>query len=398
MDYKRQVVKDIQRGLSREKKLIHVISGPRQVGKTTAATQISENWTGPVIHASADQPLPPGPEWIRAQWHRASVKASRKKTQKKTDVLLILDEVQKVFGWSEIVKDLWDTESRENLGIQLILLGSSTLLIQKGLTESLAGRFFLYRCPHWSYNEMSEAFGWDLDTWLYYGGYPGAASFITEEEIWQRYVADSLIETTLSKDVLQLQTINKPALLRHLFLLAAVYPAQILSYNKMLGQLHDAGNTTTLANYLRLLETAYLITGLELFKPGRKTHRSSSPKLIIRNNALVNAIVGGSFEESRVDYAWWGRLVENAVGSHLLNHFHDLPTSIFYWRDRNREVDFVIKSPSRTLAVEVKSGKPNNLQGLSTFCRLYPKAIPIVIGPQGISLEEFFRNDPSDLI
>jgi uncharacterized protein len=396
--FRRQLVEEVLQGLFRTKKLLHIITGPRQVGKTTAALQIAEEWEGAVINASADQPLPPGPEWIRAQWDRASREATQRKKSGDPDVLLILDEVQKVFGWSEVVKELWDTEYRLNQGIQVMLLGSSALLIQKGLTESLSGRFFLYRCSHWGFEEMAKAFSWDLDTWLFFGGYPGAASFINEEEIWRQYVMDSLIETVLSKDVLQLQTVNKPALLRHLFLLAAVHPAQILSYNKMLGQLQNAGNTTTLANYLRLLESAYLISGLELYKQNRKTKRGSSPKLIIRNNALINALTGDSFEKSRDDYAWWGRLIENAVGSHLLTHFQDLPTSIYYWRERDREVDYVIKTPQKTLALEVKSGRSDNPKGLSAFCRSFPNASPVIIGPQGIDFGEFFRNDPKDLL
>jgi len=222
-------------------------------------------WKGPVIHASADLPLPPEPEWVRFHWDRTEAEAKRTRYENR-EPLLILDEVQKVKGLSEIVKALWDKSCRENFPIQVIILGSSSLLIQKGLSESLAGRFFLYRCPHWTFSEMEQAFSWDLEQWVFFGGYPGAAPFIDQEDVWSRYVMDSLVETVLAKDVLQLQTISKPALLRHLFMLSAVHPAQILSYNKMLGQLQDAGNTTTLAHYLKLLETAFLISGLDLFK------------------------------------------------------------------------------------------------------------------------------------
>ena len=166
---------------------------------------------------------------------------------------------------------------------------------------------------------MREAFDWDLDKWIFFGGYPGAADFVDEVQIWADYVNNSLIETVMAKDILQLQTVNKPALLRHLFLLSCGAPAQILSYNKMLGQLHDAGNTTTLAHYLKLLESAYLVSGLQLFKRGKQKKRGSSPKLILWNNALINAVSGITFEEARADHSWWGRLVENAVGGHLLN-------------------------------------------------------------------------------
>jgi predicted AAA+ superfamily ATPase len=394
--YERPVVNKVLRGIEGGKKLIYIIVGPRQVGKTTAALQIGEKWPGPVVNASADLPLPPGPEWIRQQWDTALRKA-RPARNHRGDVLLILDEVQKVNGWSEVVKELWDEECRENAGIQVLILGSSSLLIQKGMTESLAGRFFLFRCTHWSYGEMEQAFSWDIDRWLYFGGYPGAAPLAEQEDTWARYVMDSLIETVLAKDVLQLQTISKPALLRHLFLLAAAHPAQILSYNKMLGQLHDAGNTTTLAHYLRLLESAFLVSGLELFKQGKLAKRGTSPKLIIWNNGLINAVVGDPFEKARADHSWWGRLIENAVGAHLRNHLQEFPYSLYYWRHRGVEVDFVVKTPRLVWAVEVKSGKSSPTGGVPSFLKEYPKAKSLIIGPQGIGFDEFFRLDPKEL-
>ncbi|MBW2600838.1 MAG: ATP-binding protein [Deltaproteobacteria bacterium] len=393
--YERPIVDKILRGIVGSKKLIYIIVGPRQVGKTTAASQIAERWPGPVVNASADSPLPPGPEWIRQQWDMALLKA-RSDKDNRSEVLLILDEVQKVYGWSEVIKELWDKECRKNAGVQVIILGSSSLLIQKGVSESLAGRFFLFRCTHWSLKEMEQAFSWDIDRWLYFGGYPGAAPLTGQEDIWGRYVMDSLIETVLAKDVLQLQTVSKPALLRHLFLLAAAHPAQILSYNKMLGQLHDAGNTTTLAHYLRLLESAFLVSGLELFKQGKLAKRGTSPKLILWNNGLINAVIGNSFENARTDHSWWGRLVENAVGAHLLNHLQELSHSLYYWRHRGMEVDFVVKTPRQVWAVEVKSGMAGNTGGVSSFLIEYPKAKSLIIGPHGIGFNDFFKTDPKE--
>ncbi|MBN1831663.1 MAG: ATP-binding protein [Deltaproteobacteria bacterium] len=394
--YERPVVKKILKVFESEKRLLQILTGPRQVGKTTAAIQISKKWDGPVINATADLPLPPGPEWVRAQWNLAISKA-KSNDKRQQNILLILDEVQKVQGWSEVVKELWDLECREKKGINVIILGSSSLLIQKGLSESLSGRFFLHRCTHWGLAEMEKAFSWGMDQWLFYGGYPGAAPFVAHEEIWSQYVTDSLIETVLAKDVLQLQTVAKPALLRQLFMLSIMHPAQILSYNKMLGQLQDAGNTTTLAHYLKLLETAFLISGLELFRQGRSAKRASSPKLILWNNALSNAIAGRSFENTRQDYSWWGRIVENAVGAHLLNHLVGLPYSVYYWRNRNNEVDFVVKTPNDLWALEVKSGNAKSPKGISAYCRLYPQARPLIIGSQNMSFDEFFRLDPREL-
>ncbi len=392
--FERSVVSEILAGLGREKKLLHIMIGPRQVGKTTAALQIAQKWEGPVVHASADQALPPGPEWIEAHWDQAL----RQAQQSKQEALLVLDEVQKVRGWSEVVKWLWDKEGREQKGVQVIILGSSSLLIQQGLTESLTGRFFLYHCTHWGYPEMSKAFGWNLDRWIFYGGYPGAAPMIDQPSVWRKYITDALIETVLAKDVLQLQTVAKPALLRNLFLLAAVHPAQILSYNKMLGQLQDAGNTTTLAHYLRLLETAFLISGLEAFKSGKQMKRGSSPKLVIWNSALINAIVGHDFKKAREDFSWWGRLVENAVGAHLVSQLNRFSHALFYWRNRGAEVDFVVKTPQHVWGIEVKSGKGQNVQGMSAFRAEYPKMKSLMIGPGHIEFEEFFTRNPAEFL
>jgi predicted AAA+ superfamily ATPase len=388
--YQRPLVADITQAFGRHLPFLHVIIGPRQSGKTTAATQAAAAWKGDTVFAAADAPLPPGPEWIHAQWNHA---LSRCLDGRK--VLLVLDEVQKVRGWSETIKLLWDKEQRERRGVKVLLLGSSTLLMQKGLSESLAGRFIIHRCNHWGLSEMRRAFGWSLDEWVFFGGYPGAARLRDDEGTWRRYVTDSLIETVLSRDILQLATVAKPALLRHLFGLAVSHPAEILSYNKMLGQLQDAGNTTTLAHYLRLLETAFLISGLDSYRSGRGRKRAGSPKLVFWNNALVTAYSGGGFEQTRQDLPWWGRLVENAAGAHLLNGLDRLTHQVLYWRDRNDEVDFVVKSPRRTWAIEVKSGRDRPGRGLAAFLRGDPKVRPFVVGHSGMPLEEFFLTEPA---
>jgi len=394
--YERSVVGDVLRGIGLKKPLLQIMTGPRQVGKTIAALQIAGRWAGPVVNASADMPLPPGPEWIQAQWERA-VNACKQHNNRKEPVLLILDEVQKVKGWSEVVKALWDHACQERAPIQVLVLGSSSLLLQKGLSDSLAGRFLLHRCGHWGLWEMEQAFSWDLDRWIYFGGYPGTAELAAQEDLWARYVVDSLIETVLSKDVLQLETVAKPALLRHLFMLSAIHPAQILSYNKMLGQLQDAGNTTTLAHYLKLFEAAFLVSGLECYKGRERQKRGSSPKLIVWNNGLINALSGRSFESARNDFSWWGRLVENAVGSHLLNHLRDLTYTVHYWRQRGCERDFVVRTPEHIWGIEVKSGVHGDPRGMSAFCKAFPDARTMIVGHQGMPLEDFFRTHPKDL-
>lgn len=392
MHYVRPLVDELAAACRRRPPLLQVIVGPRQVGKSTAATQLIARLNWPHVWAAADLPLPPGPEWIESQWELARTitpPAGRK-------VLLVLDEIQKVRGWSEVVKRLWDAERRRGGTIQPVLLGSSALLVQRGLTESLSGRFFLHRCPHWTWPECRLAFRWSVEQWLYFGGYPGAAPLARDEAAWKRYVADSLVETVLARDVLQLQTVTKPALLRHLFGLAAIYPAQYLSYNKMLGQLQDAGNTTTLAGYLKLLEGAFLVSGLELFSRGQVRKRGSSPKLVLWNNALISALSLKSRKEARGDGGWWGRLIENAVGAHLLNGLQGSDWSVTYWRDGPAEVDYVIAHGSRVWALEVKSGRPGRISGMLAFRKKYPKAKLWLLGEGGISLIDFFSRPATD--
>ena len=390
--FERKMVTEILTNLSKKIPLIHIIIGPRQVGKTVAAHQIIKKWQGESIYSAADLPLPPGPEWIQSHWENARLKA-----QKNKPVLLVLDEIQKVSNWSEVLKRLWDEEKRRPKKISVIVLGSSSLMLQHGLSESLAGRFFKYPCYHWSYQEMKKAFGQELHKWLFFGGYPGAAPFTDDFTMWSRYINDSLIETVLSRDILQLQTVTKPALLRNLFGLSVTYPAQIYSYNKMLGQLHDAGNTTTLAHYLKLLETAFLVSGLESFKKGKISKRGSSPKLIVWNNALINSLAGQDYQTVMSNNTLKGRLVENAAISHLLNHLHGPAHSISYWRQGHDEVDAVIQTPKNIWALEIKSGRTGKFTGLRKFIDAYPKSKPLIIGEGGLPLEEFFSTDPNEI-
>jgi len=387
----RTIVAELLARIVKPPPLLQIVVGPRQVGKSTAAHAVAARWKGPVTYAAADLPLPPGPEWIETQWQRARHNA------KEGPALLILDEVQKVPRWSEVVKGLWDEDRASRRRVRTILLGSSALLLSKGANESLAGRFFLHRCLHWSFGECRRAFRWPLDRWIYFGGYPGAAPLVDEEGAWRRYVADSLVETVISRDVLGLTPIAKPALLRHLFALAARFPAQVLSYNKMLGQLQDAGNTTTLAHYVRVLETAFLVSGLERFSMGGSRSRGSSPKLIFWNNALVSALTTRSFEDARDEPEYWGRLVENAVGAHLLNSLAGPAFELTYWRDRADEVDFVVRTGRDVWGIEVKSGRPRPASGLEAFRSRHPRARALIVGSGGMPLEEFFLADPSTL-
>jgi uncharacterized protein len=392
MSYERPLKKTILSELSRPTTVIHALIGPRQVGKTTIARQIEESISIPTVYATADSPVPLDSTWVETQWKRALMAQG----PRHKPVLLILDEVQKVRGWGETIKLLWDNRSKAQK-IRVLILGSSSLLMQEGLNESLAGRFFLHRCPHWGYTECRNAFKFSLEQWIYFGGYPGAVPFVKNETSWKRYIVDSLIETVLARDVLQMSRIAKPVLLRHLFALSATFPAQSLSYTKMLGQLQDAGNTTTLAHYLRLLESAFLVSGLELFSQGHKRKRGSSPKLVLWNNALVNALSTQDFTQSAADPVWWGRLVENAVGSHLCNGLHPAEHTITYWREGMHEVDYVVSAGRGVWALEVKSGRARSVGGLERFKSRYPRAKTLLVGGQGIPLREFFEADSNEL-
>ena len=229
-------------------------------------------------------------------------------------MLLVVDEIQKATRWPEVVKLLWDADTHDTTPLKVVLLGSSPLLIKSGLTESLAGRCETIPVPHWSFAEIQEAFGWNLEKYLLFGAYPGAAPLADDPDRWRQYINDSLIETTLSRDILLLTRVDKPALLRRMFQLACTYSGQILAYQKMLGQLVDAGNTVTLAHYLQLLEGAGIVAGLQKFSGNQSRQRASSPKLQVLNTAPMTAQSGRSPDALRTDGDAWGRLIESAVG------------------------------------------------------------------------------------
>jgi hypothetical protein len=370
------------------RRFIQVLAGPRQTGKTTLARQLVEATRLTTHLASADEAVGFDRGWLRAQWELGRLRCAQ---DPEGVALLVLDEVQKVTGWSDLVKLLWDEDTANATSLKVLVLGSAPLLVRRRLSESLGGRFEQIRVSHWSFGEMRSAFGFDLDRYVFFGGYPGAAALTDDEPRWRRYILDSLIETTLSRDVLLLNPVTKPALLRQLFQLACDYSAQILSYNKMLGQLQDAGNTTTLAHYVELLGGAGMIAGVQKYSGSQVRRRGSSPKLLVRNTALMSAVAGVSMAAARHDPDRWGRLVETAVGAHLANAEGEL----LYWRERNREVDFVSRAGDAVTAFEVTSGRrKGSLPGLGAFNAAHPEARTLLVGGQGIGLEEFLSAPP----
>lgn len=380
--------------LAEPRRFLQVVAGPRQVGKSTLVQQVTDQSGLPVRYASADEPTLRGTDWISQQWHAARLEATGK-----AGAILVLDEVQKIPAWSEAVKRLWDEDTRKKCPLRVVLLGSAPLLIAQGLTESLAGRFETLRLPHWSLSEMREAFGWSLEQYLYFGGYPGAAPLIKDPARWSRYVADNLIETSISRDVLLLTRVDKPALLRRVFELACRYSGQILSYTKMLGQLQDAGNTTTLAHYLDLLAGAGMVCGLPKYAGDAVRTRGSSPKLQVLNTALMTVTTGVSVEAAKSDREFHGRLVESAVGAHLANAAAAGECELFYWRERGREVDFIVRSRNRLVAIEVKSGRaPQAHAGTAAFSEAFKVRRTLLVGGDGVTLEDFLGRSVSEWI
>ena len=390
----RTYFQEIKNRVKEPRKFIQVLYGPRQVGKTTLIKQLLAEVEIPYLFATADDMVGADAVWLRKLWGQARMKHHQ---LHQTEFLLVIDEVQKITNWSETVKKEWDMDTFDDLPIKVILLGSSSLLIQKGLTESLAGRFESLFIPHWSYSEMQEAFGWTLEQYIWYGGYPGSASLVTDESRWKRYIKNSLIESSLSRDILMLTRVDKPALLRRLFEIGCSYSAQILSLSKVQGELMEKGNLTTLGNYLSLLEWAGLLCGLEKYAGDIIRKRSSKPKFQVFNNALLSAQSENNFAETRADGKPWGRMVESAVGTHLLNLSYTQDYQLYYWNENSQEVDYVLQKGSKLVAIEVKSGKDATNDGMAVFDKkFHPRAL-YTIGTDGIPLEDFFRMNPADL-
>jgi predicted AAA+ superfamily ATPase len=385
--------------LAEPRRFVQVVAGPRQVGKTTLVRQALVALAGaPQGHQlaqhsiSADAPGSQPAAWLATQWEVARALAAQAGA-----CVLVIDEVQKVPNWTDTIKRLWDEDTAAARDVRVVVLGSAPLLIAKGLTESLAGRFEITRLGHWRFAEMREAFDMTLDEFVFYGAYPGAATLISDPARWAAYVRDALVETTLSKDVLQMAPVQKPALLRRVLDLACHYSGQMLSYQKMLGQLDDAGNTTTLAHYLHLLEGAGMACGLQKYMGQVVRQRASSPKLQVFNNALLGSVAvlsGDSLASLQQQPERWGRFVESAVGAELLaRHLTHQSTQpcIHYWNDGQREVDYVLQQGPDLFALEVKSGVyTGNVSGLAAFCAAHPAARPLVLGTGGLPLATWF--------
>lgn len=393
---KRPIFKKIFDRVREHRRFIQVLLGPRQVGKTTLALQVTESIDKPFYFISADTATLQDLAWLQQQWEVA-----RQKVVKGKGCVLIIDEVQKIPHWSDLIKSLWDEDTRNKVDLSVIILGSSPWLVQKGLTESLAGRFEIIPITHWSFDEMNKIFGWSLEKYVFFGGYPGAASLADEHDPlrWKNYINDSLIETTISRDILLMTQVNKPALLRRLFQLGCIYSGQVLSYTKMLGQLQDSGNTTTLAHYLDLLSGAWLLGGLQKFANQKIRQRGSSPKFAVFNTALITAQSNKTFKNAIEDRSFWGRLIESTIGAHLLNSTCETRIELFYWREGDKEVDFVLRNGDSITAIEVKSGAENfSYSGIDLFIKQFKPNRVLLVGDQGIPIAKFLQSPITDFV
>ena len=388
--FERVYCKVIKGRLEEPRRFIQIVSGPRQVGKTTMVKQVLSSLKTPWLMYSADDVPTSQREWISDCWENARMKL---RSESIDNIVLVIDEVQKIAGWSEVVKKMWDEDTFRDTPIKVLLLGSSRVLLERGLADSLAGRFETIRIPHWTYDEMREAFGFTLEQYVYFGGYPAVAELIANEDRWAEYIRASIIDATINKDVLVDAVVNKPALLRQTFELAAAYSGEILSLTKMIGQLQDAGNTTTLSSYLRLLDDSGLVCGLQKYAVDNSRRRASIPKYQVYNNALKSIFCESSFKEATVNRKLWGRLFESAIGCHVVNAAYAHRLKSYYWRDGDNEVDFVLKSGGKIVGMEVKSGHEKYTRGLALFREQFKPHAAFVVGYEGIPATDFLSAD-----
>ena len=347
--------------LSEFPQFIQVVLGARQVGKTTTILNYLEREKkGKFHYISTETVFIADSSFILEQWQKARLE----------NKLLVIDEIQKIDNWAEIIKKLWDEEKRRSSPIKCILLGSSSLKIQKGLTESLAGRFLLTPVFHWNYTESQEASNLSFDNFLKHGGYPGSYPLIKDKKEWLNYIKNSIIEAVIEKDILSIHTVKSPALFKQTFQLLISYPAKEISFTKLLGKIQDKGNTDLIKHYLSLFEGSYLIKVLEKYSEKPIKRKTSSPKILPLCPAFYYFTINDEFTNEEK-----GRVFELIVGAQLSK----LEGELYYWRERNNEVDFVLKQGRTLYAIEVKSGKIKSLKGLEAFLNKFTNAKAVVI-------------------
>ncbi|MCH5174849.1 MAG: ATP-binding protein [Prevotellaceae bacterium] len=388
--YKRAEYQVIRDRLKEPRKFIQVVMGPRQVGKSTVVKQVLQEIDAPYQFFSADNVPASDGAWIANCWESVRRLQDNKELE---SIILVIDEIQKIANWSEAVKKEWDDDTFHDRHIKVLLLGSSRVLLEKGLSESLGGRFEEIRMTHWSYTEMHDCFGYTLNQYLFYGGYPGAAALIADDDRYQQYVQSAIVETTINKDILMDTPVGKPALLRQTFELGAAYSGQLLSLNKMLGSLQDAGNTTTLAGYINLLNESGMLDGLQKYSVDTARRKQSIPKFQVYNNALKTIYSPHTFEQATLDRKAWGHIFESGIGAYIISQAFVHRFEVFYWRERNDEVDFVLRKKGSLVAIEVKSSAEKSTKGLETFKAAFTPHTALIVGNGGITAEDFLSMD-----
>jgi predicted AAA+ superfamily ATPase len=398
-EFERDIVNILAKRVVEKRKFIQVVAGPRQVGKTTAIKQLLAKNLIFAKHYSVDALNASSGSWIDTVWEETR---SEMVERGEKDGLLIIDEIQKISNWSEYVKKNWDEDSWNDFNLKVVILGSSRLLLQQGLSESLMGRFELNYVGHWSFQEMKAAFGLTPEQFAWFGGYPGAAEYTkqADEQRFKDYVLNAIVEASLNNDVISLTNIRKPVLLKRLFEFAASYSSQILSYNKILGQLDEPGNTSTLAHYLQLLDQAGLVAGLDTYSKKLVKTRAASPKFQVHNTALISSgQQTRTLKDALADPVYWGRVVESAVGAHLLAETSKKRgVKLYYWRDGNDEMDFVLKSGEKVVGIEVKSKvterSPRNIM---IFKEKFSEAKTLLVGGDGLDWKKFITMSIEDI-
>lgn len=390
----RQEYDVLRRRLGEPRKFIQVVLGPRQIGKTTVVRQVLHDINKPQLYFSADDTAVAGSAWLASCWTAARLEAQ---THPDAGCVLVIDEIQKVPNWSETVKRQWDDDTWNERNIKVVLLGSSRALILQGLSESLMGRFEEIRMTHWTYAEMRDCFGLTVDEFIYFGGYPGAVEMMQDEARWKVYVRNSMIDATVNRDIFEDVRIGKAALLRKTLELGAAYSGKILSLTKLLGEIQDAGNVMTIAGYLERLNQCGLLGTFQKFSVDDARRRASIPKFQVHNNALLTALSAGTFEQVRNDPVKWGHYVESAVGAYLISQAYRLQFEVFYWRDGNNEVDFVLRKDGKVVALEVKSNHERYTKGLDVFCQKFRPNVALIVGSGGLPLETFLETPITDL-
>lgn len=392
--YKRRHFIELKSRLLENRNKIQVLSGPRQVGKSTLIKQVLKEIDLPYLLVSADDVSSDNSNWITETWNTAR---SMMKIKKHETFILVIDEIHKIKNWSEAVKKEWDADTYNDLELRVVILGSSRLLIKDGLTESLTGRYELIRMSHWSYDEMRDAFGFDLEQYIYFGGYPGGASLIKHERRWRQYMKDGIIAPAIEKDILLTKVVYKPQLMKQLFELGCTYSGEEISLTKLLGQLQDVGNVTTLANYMTTLDESRLLCGMQKYANDNARKYNSIPKMMVYNTALLSALSNSNFEKTYTTPNVWGRWVESAIGSYLLNKADELDYKLYYWRENNNEVDFVLEQNKQCVAIEVKSGKRTTNNGITIFSNKFHPRHSFIVGSGGIPVEDFLTLDLGNL-